>query len=1335
MGSSGFSQTTTTIGNDFWVAFPPNYDPDELVLFISTESDSNVNGVVVSTDGTFNESFVVAPGIVTTVTIPSRFMLGDAVENKGIRVTAESTIAVYGINRRQYTTDAFLAIPTSSLGTDYRVTSNEVSDAALSVVATEDGTTVTITDSNSATSTVNLNKGQTYFKTGNFTSGARVQSNKPIVVYGSNKCTNIGECGACDHIVQQMFPISSWGVNFVTVPTAGRNDSGDYFKVLASKDNTEITINGSSVGTINAGEYYSATLTTYSTITTSKVVMVTQFALGYSCSGSQGDPFMMVIPPREQFLTDYTIVTLSGFDSQFINIVSPSNALGTIKLDGITIPNSSFTQIGTSAYYGARIPVSVGSHTVNSPIPFGAFVYGWTGYDSYGYPGGGSLSSLGTVNNVTISPEMVSGVLNNDYVCFTANVTDFDGNPVADILVDFKVSGLNNVDGVATTDENGDATYCYNQTGTTAGEDQIYAEVVGIQSTISTINWTVEGGNLSPTITNIENQSIYSCNSSNLTVDFTIGDAETSANSLTVTASSSNTTVLPNANIDITGSGENRSMDITPVSGEFGVTDITLSVEDEDGNIVSTTFTLTVSDGDNVAPNVPEIPDLVENCSATPLSPTTTDDCTGEIIGTTTTTFPITTEGLTVVVWSFDDGNGNISTANQNVTVYADATAPDMPILEDVIGCTSITPTAPTTNDDCAGVVTGTTTTTFPITTIGTTVVTWTFDDGNGHSITANQNIILGEESDPPYAPTISDAIGECSVTPTTPTAIDACSGEIIGTTTTVFPITSIGTTVVIWSFDDGSGNITTANQNVIVNNDNTAPIAPVLTEMRSCSSITPPTPSALDECSGVNIDGTTTTTFPVSAIGTTTVTWTFTDGSGNSSTSTQDIIIVDGTTEPPVTPVIEDIVTECSANPDAPTTTDGCGNETIIGTTTTTFPITAITTTIVTWTFTDANSNSITAEQLITITPDATAPVAPVLGDLTGNSPYTPPIPNATDACEGTIVGTTTTTFPITSGGDVVVTWIFDDGNGNISTVDQNITVISDTTPPVTPTIADANGECSITPEAPTTTDDQSGVVTGTTTTTFPIATQGTTVVTWTFTDDAGNSTTADQNVILNDVTPPDVIVQNITVQLDANGEATITADQINNVSTDNCSVDTYELDITSFDCSNIGENTVRLTVTDVNGNSNFNDAIVTIEDNIKPNVIVQNITVQLDANGEATIASTDIDNGSTDNCTIETSVLDITSFDCSNIGENTVRLTVTDVSGNSDFKDATVTVEDNINPNVIVQNITVQLDNNGEATIVSADIDNGSTDNCSIATYVLDKTSFGCSNVGNKG
>lgn len=171
-----------------------------------------------------------------------------------------------------------------------------------------------------------------------------------------------------------------------------------------------------------------------------------------------------------------------------------------------------------------------------------------------------------------------------------------------------------------------------------------------------------------------------------------------------------------------------------------------------------------------------------------------------------------TVQAVTLTV---TDADGQTSTCVSNVTIK-DVTPPVTPTLTNITAQCSSTPTAPTTTDVCAGTITGTTSTTFPITTQGTTVVTWTFNDGNGQSITSDQNVII-DDTVAPLTPALADLTGQCEVTPAAPTTTDACAGTITGTTTTTFPITAPGTTVVTWNFNDGNGQSINVNQNVII--------------------------------------------------------------------------------------------------------------------------------------------------------------------------------------------------------------------------------------------------------------------------------------------------------------------------------------------------------------------------------------------------------------------------------------------------------------------------------------------------------------------------------------
>ncbi len=97
--------------------------------------------------------------------------------------------------------------------------------------------------------------------------------------------------------------------------------------------------------------------------------------------------------------------------------------------------------------------------------------------------------------------------------------------------------------------------------------------------------------NTPPTITSISNQIVIRNNATSA-ITFTIGDAETAAGSLTMSATSSNTTLVPNANITFAGSGASRTVTVTPASGQVGTVTITVTVSD---GISTTSTTLTVT--------------------------------------------------------------------------------------------------------------------------------------------------------------------------------------------------------------------------------------------------------------------------------------------------------------------------------------------------------------------------------------------------------------------------------------------------------------------------------------------------------------------------------------------------------------------------------------------------------------------------------------------------------------------------------------------------------------------------------------------------------------------
>ncbi|HFA50062.1 MAG TPA: T9SS type A sorting domain-containing protein [Bacteroidetes bacterium] len=227
-----------------------------------------------------------------------------------------------------------------------------------------------------------------------------------------------------------------------------------------------------------------------------------------------------------------------------------------------------------------------------------------------------------------------------------------------------------------------------------------------------------------------------------------------------------------------------------------------------------------------------------------------------------------------------------------------------------------------------------------------------------------------------------------------------------------------------------------------------------------------------------------------------------------------------------------------------------------------------------------------------------------------------------------------------------------------------------------------------------------------------------------------------ADPALVDND--PPSANCKAVTVQLDANGDGSITAADVDDNSTDACGIASLSVSPATFACANVGPNTVTLTVTDVNGNAADCAVTVTVEDNVAPSANCKAATLQLDANGNGTLAAADVDDNSTDACLpgqggIASLSVSPATFACANVGPNTVTLTVTDASGNTADCTTTVTVEDNVAPSANCKAHTVQLDGNGRALVIGADINDNSSDACGLAPSMsISKRTFRCEDIG---
>ena len=262
------------------------------------------------------------------------------------------------------------------------------------------------------------------------------------------------------------------------------------------------------------------------------------------------------------------------------------------------------------------------------------------------------------------------------------------------------------------------------------------------------------------------------------------------------------------------------------------------------------------------------------------------------------------TLGLGEHTFTLTVSNVNGTGTDEVVITVEDTTPPELaqPSLPDVTGeCSAEITTYPTATDTCSeDIITGTTEDPLFYDEQGTYTVTWTFDDGNGNTVTQTQRVIVQDVTAPdPDVATLPTVEGICSaIIETAPTATDNCSSSSIeGTTTDPLSYTDQGIHTVTWTFDDGNGNTATQTQTVIVQ-DVTAPVpdvAALLDVSGECSAVIETAPTATDNCAGP-IVGTTSDPLSYTEHGTHTVTWTYDDGNGNTATQTQTVTVEDVT-------------------------------------------------------------------------------------------------------------------------------------------------------------------------------------------------------------------------------------------------------------------------------------------------------------------------------------------------------------------------------------------------------------------------------------------------------
>lgn len=445
----------TTVGKDFWVTFLPNGEnnPDsdddnyEQPLSLVVTSQRACLGRVTNPNTNWSTTFEVQPRIATIVSIPTEGNYqdhcinleedSDCVLNHGLHVVTNAPVSLYANNGGDGLADATCVLPTESLGNEYIIQTCPSAQGAMwpepefSIIAVENNTIVDINltdksayghDANTPF-TVTLQAGQCYqimcstsYLTSRDLSGTHIKSRngKPIAVFaGSNVGGHIlpGEERIWNHLYEQMMPVSSWGRQFVVTGAFGNNQK-DVVRITSLNNFCEIKRNGVPVDTIHARQSYEYVITSS---TPHQLVETSEPAQVYIYHAymrlAEGGATMAVVNPLEQWMRNdvtFCTFTTSGKRNHYVNIVTETAFVFSMKLDGVSI-SSQFRPVAYNRDYSyAKVRIQPGSHTLsNDTGGFVAQVYGLA-YDGIGYSRHSSYAySIGSIVNSLTSEIMV----------------------------------------------------------------------------------------------------------------------------------------------------------------------------------------------------------------------------------------------------------------------------------------------------------------------------------------------------------------------------------------------------------------------------------------------------------------------------------------------------------------------------------------------------------------------------------------------------------------------------------------------------------------------------------------------------------------------------------------------------------------------------------------------------------------------------------------------------------------------------------------------------------------------------------------------------------------
>lgn len=432
-------------GTDFWLGFMEHFDVGQNAMVVMVTAKANTTGTITMPQMGWSQNFSVTANQVTQIRLPANAenLGSEAIAGRGVHLTAQTPVSVYIHQYHSFRAEASIVLPMEAIDREYYVMSypgisemGQYYPSEFLLVGTQNETEVTIQLSSDTkggkqagtTFNVRLDAGQTFqvqsLGVGDDLTGTFISSDKKLAVFGGCQWVEIPTgCNFRDNLLEQMYPVNTWGKRFVTIPSA--RVSYDIYRIMASENNTTVEIDGQNpqVYLLGAGEFVEYRSSTAAFVIADKPIQMAQYLVGSECNGlGVGDPAFVLLNSIEQTRDTVTLHNSSfqNIQENYINIIAQTVDADNVYIDGqpVAAVGATFIPVGANAAFSyAQVRVSAGSHTVTSS-GCGVIVtaYGYGEIESYAYSGGAAFTAI----NANAIPE--GGCL-NDTISFDTGLS------------------------------------------------------------------------------------------------------------------------------------------------------------------------------------------------------------------------------------------------------------------------------------------------------------------------------------------------------------------------------------------------------------------------------------------------------------------------------------------------------------------------------------------------------------------------------------------------------------------------------------------------------------------------------------------------------------------------------------------------------------------------------------------------------------------------------------------------------------------------------------------------------------------------------------------------